>query len=69
MGGCHLSVTSWKYENYDGYKFADGSKSQKVAKFNTVLSNGGCLESKIESAVGLGGGGLDCPYNSVQEPN
>ncbi|KAF2872928.1 hypothetical protein BDV95DRAFT_568343 [Massariosphaeria phaeospora] len=68
MGACKLSVTSWKFEDFDGHGFADGSKSQKIAKFNTVLSNGGCIESKIEQALGLGAGGLDCPYNKVQEP-
>ncbi|XXH04601.1 hypothetical protein Hte_011018 [Hypoxylon texense] len=69
MGECHLSVTGWKYEDNNSYTFADGTKNDKIAKFNTVLSNGGCIESKIEKAMGLRGGGLNCPYNRAEELN
>ncbi|KAI1376488.1 hypothetical protein F4677DRAFT_79794 [Hypoxylon crocopeplum] len=69
MGECHLSVTGWKYEDNNSHTFSDGRKNEKIAKFNTVLSNGGCIESKIEKAMGLHGGGLNCPYNRAEELN
>ncbi|KAI9762486.1 MAG: hypothetical protein M1840_001246 [Geoglossum simile] len=61
---CHLSPTEWKYEPGSDGEFADGTKSDHWASFHLVISNGGCAESKIEEAMGLRGGGLDCPINS-----
>ncbi|KAH7124806.1 hypothetical protein B0J13DRAFT_646671 [Dactylonectria estremocensis] len=66
--GCHLSPTQWKYEDApsDGvsaYTFSDGTDANKWGKWDMVVSNGGCAESKIEEALGLRAGGLDCPFN------
>ncbi|KPM35026.1 hypothetical protein AK830_g11540 [Neonectria ditissima] len=66
--GCHLSPSRWRYEDApsDGvspHTFADGTQAQKWGKWNMVISNGGCAESKIEEALGLRAGGLDCPFD------
>ncbi|KAF7556209.1 hypothetical protein G7Z17_g1603 [Cylindrodendrum hubeiense] len=67
VNGCHLSPTGWKYEDApsDGvspYTFTDSTNAQKWGKWSMVISNGGCAESKIEEALGLRAGGLDCPF-------
>jgi hypothetical protein len=61
VGECSLSPTSWQYEPGSDDTFADTTKNDHWAQFSMVLSNGGCAESKIEQAMGLKGGGLDCP--------
>ena len=47
--------------------FSDGTKADHWAGFSMPWSNGGCAESKIEQAVGLSGGGLDCVFGRAKE--
>ncbi|KAI9856386.1 MAG: hypothetical protein M1813_009138 [Trichoglossum hirsutum] len=61
---CGLSSTAWKYEPGTDALFADGTRNDHWAAFNMVVSNGRCAESKIEEAMGLCGGVLDCPINA-----
>lgn len=64
---CHLLMTSWKYYDDDSNTFNDGTKSQHKSTFNLPLSNGGCAESKIEKAMGLRGGGVNCVFGTAEE--
>ena len=66
---CNLSPSDWKYESKNDHTFADGTTSQSWAKWNMVISNGGCAESQVEAAMGLRGGGLDCNFDQWFELN
>jgi hypothetical protein len=59
---CKLALTGWQYEPGANLQFGDGTLADHWASFSLPLSNGGCAESKIEEALGLHGGGLDCPF-------
>jgi hypothetical protein len=64
---CNLVVTSWQYEPGTDYVFTDGTHEEHWAAFTLPLSNGGCAESQIEKALGLRGGGLNCPFGAAEE--
>jgi hypothetical protein len=64
---CHLTPSKWQYVPKDDFTFGDGTKSQNWASWNMVWSYGGCAESKIEEAMGLRGGGLNCAGGKFEE--
>ncbi|KAF2807355.1 uncharacterized protein BDZ99DRAFT_522973 [Mytilinidion resinicola] len=62
----NLVVTAWKYEPRTNYVFADGTRKEHWADFKLPWSNRGCAESHIGKALGLRGGGLNCPFSAAE---
>ncbi|KAF7551375.1 hypothetical protein G7Z17_g5044 [Cylindrodendrum hubeiense] len=71
--GCNLSPTKWRFEDAPSkdvseHTFEDGTMAQKWAKWRMAIAVGAeCAEGKIEEAIGLRGGGLDCPDGEWSE--
>jgi hypothetical protein len=64
---CLLSPTGWTYEPGSDATFADGTQNDHWVSFHLVISDGECAEGKIEEAIGLRAGGLNCPLDQDYE--